>query len=96
MNSKAHLSNLTNFNQISPDCDSVKDELEPVTQEASSNGESVDPIENKTTIVDGIRTNDDGNMEVIYIKTEIKLENIDFEEDCPGTADEKPEDICME
>lgn len=54
----------------------------------------VEPVVNKTAIVDGIRTSGEQYRQGVPIKTEIKLENIDVEGNSPGLNEGKHVDFC--
>lgn len=62
----------------------------------SLGGLPVEPVKNETTKIDSVRKNYEGSTQGGFIKTEIKLENTDFEADNFRIADEKPEDMSAE
>lgn len=108
MNSKkGSLSSSAGLNKINPGCDGMIGEFVLIKEEDTSEysiycGESfntpsdslpVEPTENQTTITDGVRTVGEQYREEIFIKTEIKLENVDAEGDCRKMSDEESDPL---
>lgn len=102
MTSEAHSMNDTN-----PDNGSVLYELKPIKIEDTSeychylggnhdeslNDFLIEPIKKSTAFSDAVRTSGEPRSELILLNSDIKLENVDFEE---AVADEKLQDTCME